>query len=222
MATNRKRVDLSVKEKLRIIETYDKLNLKDVSQREAAVKLGVPQVSLSKLLNSCHELITNESSESRKRKRAGKCQKGDDTLFLWFKQASSFNAPINCSILLQKANDFAEKLNEDFKATDGWLTRWKERHSIVYKKTSWRETRCQFPAAENWMKTSWKTVAETYNPADILNTGETALYYRATPDHCMVLKNSSASAGKKLKDRITLNLSYDGNYQVEAVGYRQE
>ena len=45
MATNRKRVDLSVKEKLHIIETYDKLNLKDVSQREAAVKLGVPGVS---------------------------------------------------------------------------------------------------------------------------------------------------------------------------------
>ena len=68
MATNRKRVDLSVKEKLRIIETYDKLNLKDVSQREAAVKLGVPQASLSKLLKSRHELITNKSCESRKRK----------------------------------------------------------------------------------------------------------------------------------------------------------
>ena len=63
------------------------------------------------------------------------------------------------------------------------------------------------PAAENWLKTSWKTVAETYNPEDIFNTDETALYYRATPDHCMVLKNSSASAGKKLKDRITVLLT---------------
>jgi hypothetical protein len=29
---------------------------------------------------------------------------------------------------------FGEKLEEDFKATDDWLTKWKERHGIVYKK----------------------------------------------------------------------------------------
>jgi hypothetical protein len=54
------------------------------------------------------------------------------------KQARS-NAPLNCNILLPKANDYGENL-QDFKATDRWLTGWKERHGIVYKKTSWRKT----------------------------------------------------------------------------------
>ncbi len=45
------------------------------------------------------------------------------------------NAPINRSILMQRANNLAKKLGKkDFKATDRWLTRWKEMHSIVYKK----------------------------------------------------------------------------------------
>ena len=82
-----------------------------MSQREAAVKLGVPQSSLSKVLKSRHELITNESSESRKRNRAEKCQTVDSSLFLWFKQqANLFIMLINHSILPQKSNDFAKKL----------------------------------------------------------------------------------------------------------------
>jgi hypothetical protein len=33
------------------------------------------------------------------------------------------------------------------------------------------------------------------------------LYYRGTPDYCMIFKNASASAGKKVKDRITVLLT---------------
>jgi hypothetical protein len=58
------------------------------------------------------------TSENRKRKHGGKCHAVHEALLVWFKQAISYNAPINCSILLQKANDFGGKLEEDFKATN--------------------------------------------------------------------------------------------------------
>jgi hypothetical protein len=59
------------------------------------------------------------TSENRKRKHKEKCHAVDEALLVWFKQATSHNKPINNSILLQKANDFGEKLEEYFKETDG-------------------------------------------------------------------------------------------------------
>jgi hypothetical protein len=100
----------------------------------------------------------------------------------------------NRSILLKKANDFGEKL-EDFKAADGWLTRLKVRHGIVYKKLHGEEQDTDGSAADNWLQTDLKTVLNTYGPDDIFNTDETGLYYRATPGYCMSFKNASASAG---------------------------
>jgi hypothetical protein len=47
----------------------------------------------------------------------------------------------------------------------------------------------------------------TAGPEDIFNTDETALYYTATPDYYMIFKNASASAGKKVKDIITVLLT---------------
>jgi hypothetical protein len=152
-------------------------------------------------------LNANTTSGNRKRKREGKCHAVDEALLVWFKQASSYNAPINHFILLQKANDFGQKLKEDFKATDGWLTRWKEKDSIIYRKLHEEKQDCDGSATGNWLQTEWKTLLNTYSPDDIFNTDETGLYYGDTPNYCMIFKNDSASAGKKVRDRNTVLLT---------------
>jgi transcriptional regulator with XRE-family HTH domain len=143
MSVNKKRINLSVTEKLRHVDTFDKLNLRRLSQREAAAKLGLQQSTLSKLLKSSDTLNANTTRENRKRKREGSCDAADEAPLVWFKQASSHNASINRSILFQQASDFGEK-SEDFKATDGWLTRWTGRHGIVYEKINGKETRIRW------------------------------------------------------------------------------
>jgi transcriptional regulator with XRE-family HTH domain len=126
---------MSVTEKSCLIDTYDSL-----SQTEVAAKLGVPQSTLSKLLKSRDKSNTNTTSENRKRKHEGKCHSVDEALLVWFRQGSSYNAPINHSILLQKkkANDFGGKLEKDFKATDGWLTDGR-RHMALFIKNFMEE-----------------------------------------------------------------------------------
>jgi predicted DNA-binding protein (UPF0251 family) len=64
---------LSFTEKLRLLDAYHKLNLRSLSQREAAAKVGVPQSTLSKLLKSHHTLNANMTSENIKKKHEGKC-----------------------------------------------------------------------------------------------------------------------------------------------------
>jgi hypothetical protein len=65
---------------------------------------------------------------------------------------------INFSILLQKATDFGEKSEEDLKITVEWVTRWKVRHGIVFKKLHVGIQVCDDSAAVNWLHRDWKTV----------------------------------------------------------------
>jgi len=69
-----------------------------------------------------------------------------------------------------------------FTATDGWLTRWKERHDIVYKKLHGEKQDADASGAGFWIKTTWPTILNKYAPENFFNLDETGLYYRATPD----------------------------------------
>jgi hypothetical protein len=52
MSVNKKRKDLSVTEKLRLIDTYEKLNLRSSSQREVSAKLESASVKFIKIVNT--------------------------------------------------------------------------------------------------------------------------------------------------------------------------
>ena len=70
---DKKRTDLSNKEKVDIFEKYDALP--PMSQRKATIALGIPQPTLSKMLKKWEKIFENPSKNgnlSRKRKRTGK------------------------------------------------------------------------------------------------------------------------------------------------------
>ena len=161
------------------------------------------------MLKRCEALSETaiDSNGNRKRKREGKFNSMDEALLFWFKQAPEMNAPLNRGVLKVKAKNFAQGLGiSDFVASDGWLSRWKERNGIVYKKLQGEKQDCDVAGAENWLKLKWPPVLQKYDPQNIFNLNETALYYRATPDHCLIFKNSEATAGKKMKDQLTVLL----------------
>jgi len=56
-------------------------------------------------------------------------------------------------------NELAKKIGEnDLTATDGWLTRWKERHDIVYKNLHGEKQDTDASGADSWNKTMWPIV----------------------------------------------------------------
>lgn len=206
----RKRSDRSVDDQLAILKRYDEL-YSSKTQVEAASGLGIPQSTLSKILKR-RESLKNDSiasvNDGRKRKRLGHFTSVDDALLIWFKQAAAMKAPMNRDILKDKARTFAQEVGiDDFSASDGWLSRWKERNGIVFKKLHGEKEDCDVAGAESWFEKKWPDISERYAPQDIFNTDETGLYYRATPDHCLIFKNSTSTAGKKIKDRLTVLLT---------------
>lgn len=203
-----KRKDLDLDEKLEILEKFDALG-GNVSQRRAAVKLGIPQPTLSKILKNREKLAADKLSNvnpARKRQRTGTDPKVDGALRDWFCQVRSKDAMVDGPLLKAKAKEFAEKLgNDGFTASDGWFSRWKKRENICYSKMHGEAGSADMTAASNWMDTVWPKFQEEYEAENIYNADETALYYRALPEHTYIFKSEKEVRGfKKLKERITL------------------
>lgn len=189
--SQKKRRDLSLKEKLDILDRYCKLP--KTSQRNAASQLGVSQPLLCKILKNKDSILSlskcNENVDS-KRNRSGKDPQVESALKLWFKNVREKDARVDGPLMRQKAEDLAKKIGkQDFKATDGWFNRWKKRENIVYKKTCGEKKDADFVGAEDWLQYEWPKILAEYSPSCVYNADETGLYYRALPEHTYLFKN---------------------------------
>ncbi|KII60565.1 hypothetical protein RF11_16340 [Thelohanellus kitauei] len=77
-----------------------------------------------------------------------------------------------------------------FKATDSWLSRWKPRHNITFKKAHHEKG-----SADN---------ENNFCPDDIYDAHETGLCYRSTPVGFLCYKHIALSVYKKAMDRVTM------------------
>ncbi|KAF2895268.1 hypothetical protein ILUMI_10906 [Ignelater luminosus] len=200
-----KRTGKTTAEKLDILKRFDELP-PNISQRDAVGRLGIARTTLADLLKQHTTLSVHSESGNRFRKRKCKSHVTDEALLIWYRQASLMNAPINQAILIQKGNELARKMGENIDITDGWLTRWKNRHRIVYKKLYGKKQDADEDKARDWIQRTWSEVLAKYRSEDIYNMDKTGLYYRATPDYCMVSKNDS-DEGKGTANEIAKQIS---------------
>ena len=78
--------------------------------------------------------------------------------------------------ILKKAEDLAKKLGDtNFVATEGWLSRWKARHQIRYKRAHGEKGSADIKSAEEWTSTILPGLQEEYRPNEVYNTDETGL-----------------------------------------------
>ena len=93
---SKKRKDLSLQEKQRILEGYDKLP--KMSQRSVAVPLKISRLLLCKILKNRSDIetsaLTNENTD-RKRARSEKDSEVESALKIWFSNVGDKTASIN-------------------------------------------------------------------------------------------------------------------------------
>jgi hypothetical protein len=70
---------------------------------------------------------------------------------------------ISRDILMAKAEDFGRHLGREFKATDGWLTRWESRHGIRCINLYGEAIDSDRHAADTRLRTSWPELVEYIN-----------------------------------------------------------
>ncbi|XP_035212025.1 tigger transposable element-derived protein 6-like [Stegodyphus dumicola] len=203
------RNDLTLSSKIALLDKI-KSQPPNTSYRRLAEITGVPKSTISRVLRQesqlREELVLQEGQAgTSKRKREGKDPDVEEALDQWFSIVSGRGVNINGPILKAKSEELAKKLGRnDFKATDGWLSRWKTRHNIKFKKAHGEKGSADKESSEQWKTTKIPTFLENFCADDIYNADETGLYYRATPDGSLCYKHIALTGYKKAMDRITV------------------
>lgn len=207
------RKDLSVVQK---VELLDKIREHpNTSNRCLSEILKVPKTTIARIRANERELREQINSagasgrgvQGRKRKREGKDAEVDEALSKWFGIVTTRGVRVSGPMLKYKAEEFAKKLgegHENFKATEGWLSRWKKRHDIKFKKAHGEKASADVLSADKWKLERLPEIMNEFSPENIYNADETGLYYRATPDGSLCFKKDNLAGSKKAMERVTV------------------
>ena len=200
--TSQKRKSLAVDDKVNALLCVENGEKKtDVAQR-----LGIPLSTLSTWIKNKEKIMATSdcNNPDRKRQRASNFADVEEALLDWFKQARTNLIPVSGPILLAQAQKFADAFgHQDFKCSNGWLDRFKNRNGIAFKCIAGESGSVTDEMKSEWQKTSLPTILKQYAPRDIYNMDETGLFFRMTPDKTMAFKDDACHGGKKSKERIT-------------------
>ncbi|XP_028677229.1 tigger transposable element-derived protein 4-like [Erpetoichthys calabaricus] len=204
------RRDLTLAEKIDFLDQI-RQQPPNTSQRRLVEITGLAKTTISHLLKQENELreewaqCERRRGTSQKRKREGKDPDVDEALNEWFAIVTGRGVRVSGPMLKCKAEELAKKLgHNDFKATDGWLSRWKSRHDIKFKKAHGEKESADGAGAEKWKSTKLPEIHEKFQADNIYNADETGLYYRATPDGSLSYNHVALSGSKKVMDRVTV------------------
>lgn len=175
---------------------------------ELAVAFEIGKSTVTEILNQREKwlAIDPESSDANKKKKRSLLYENiDQAMAIWVEQAINANLDINGDILKEKAKNFSVLLGiEDFKASEGWLTKFKQRHNI--KQYLKQGESASAPISELPLyREELKNVTNQYQLSDIFNADETGLFWKMEPYR--VLSTGPVAGRKASKERITVMLT---------------
>ncbi|XP_025205101.1 tigger transposable element-derived protein 6-like [Metopolophium dirhodum] len=199
------RTALTLSDKVKLIELKEtqKLSTKELITR---FKCGKTQVydAIKNKEKIMDDWVNSKNSGKSKRVKNPLFEQIDQKLYEWFNSVRSKNLPISGPILQTEAMKLAEKMNvNDFKASNGWLEKFKKRHDIVWKQVSGEANDVNQETVEEWKQKISRLIAG-YEAKDVYNADETGLFFKGIPTKSLVMKSESCSGGKKAKDRLTV------------------
>lgn len=211
---------LNLGEKVQVIKLVESGAKK---KSDVAKEFGIPASTLSTILKNKGKTLeawnSNEISVTRKRLREPHFEDIEDCTIKWFKQARDNNIPISGPTLLTKAEEFSKILKvEDFKASSGWLHRFKERHELSFKKICGESASVSDSDVVHWQSKLPEIISD-FEPKNVFNVDETGLFFKCMPDKTLTFKGETCSGGKRSKERITvlLGANMDGTEKLPAL-----
>ena len=102
-----------------------------------------------------------------------------------------FFVKLGQSFFQEKAREIANLFGlNGFKASSGWLTRFKLRHSISLKRIQGKAGDIDDQALTNWQQNVLKPDLLRYNTDDIFNVDESGLFFELLPNKTMAFKGT--------------------------------
>lgn len=142
-SASRKRKSLSLEEKGDIIRKCSK----GMKQNVIAKEYDASPAAISGILKKKDEIIQllegGKLSGSKKRMKPMKFRDVDEAMLLWLQEMRSKNVIVSGPTMLIKAEEYAKQYGDtSFKASQGWLQKFKQRHGVVCKTISGEHSCC--------------------------------------------------------------------------------
>ena len=212
------RNELPLEKRFQIVEEYE--NSKGLTGvRKLAEKFSCGKTQVSNILKQktlVREEYERGFSSTKKRNRTSQYSDVNDAVWEWFKKKTEQRTPVDGPIIQEFAMKAAEKLGyPEFKASSGWLTRFKERNNLSQHKLCGESADVPEATVYSW-KERLGSIISGYAMQDIWNMDETGCFYRALPDKSLSEKAKKCKGGKKSKERSTVA------FFVSATGERRK
>ena len=121
-----------------------------------AKQLGLATSILNSIFakkDEIHQQIEKCGNACKKRKtgKESPFAELETVLFTWYQQAWASNIPIDGTTLKEKAKIIAAQLNIDsFSASNGWVSRFKDQHGLVFKKLAGESAKVSVESTDAW------------------------------------------------------------------------
>lgn len=212
-----KRKRLTLAQKIEIIKFVEAEN---IGVRAVAEKFSIGKTQVSDILKNkvyLSQTFVEQGSDQSKRKFPKSDGEIIDTvIFKWYLHARVNNLSISGPLLKEKALELASEVGlNGFKASNGWLQKFKERHQISYKNGGSSVNQC---VITEWLN-EVKELISGYEERDIFNCDETGLFFRILPENAVSFTNETCSEGNLSKERLTVLLcaNMDGEFEKPLV-----
>lgn len=201
---------LTLDEKIKILEENKKkkLSCRDISSK---YKIGKTQAANilknEQKLRKEYENFQGKGLKHISRQNHQKFKPINEVLYAWFRKCESSGIYVNGPLLKEEAMNIKQSLNrpelDGFKASEGWLDKWKLSHGIREKQISGESLDVPITTIESWMERI-KELCSGYDDKDILNMDESGCFFKALPTKGLAQKGKKSKGGKKSKQRITV------------------
>lgn len=207
--TGEKRGALSLETKVEIIKRIKN----GERQVDLAMEYNVGRSTLSFIMKNAEKFLgilkNGKFHPESKRLRGAQREDVEAALYEWYRQASHIGMAISGPILCRKARDFAAKLGyQEFKATHGWLDRFKRRKNIVLGRSKILKLKGNEEDSEEFKEDFSENILPNtlvqYESNDVFHASEIGLLYRVFPSKALQFKGTRCAGGINSKKRITV------------------
>ncbi|CAF4055160.1 unnamed protein product [Rotaria magnacalcarata] len=195
----------AVKENLQLSEKFN-------------ISLGAVSNILKRKGEYTNDYETNRNKKLKRKLKSDTSQEINDNVYEWFVAKRAKSISISGPILQEYARKVAERLDPNFKGSNGWLDRFRTRYNIQFRVICGESRAVDQNIVEDW-KTRLISMIEHYDPENIYNCDETGLFYKLMPDRSMTIDRIDSKGGKKSKERYTVMLcsNWTGSNKLKPV-----
>jgi len=200
---------LSYQDKLLILEKLEmNMPISKICEMYKVHKSTISRIKCKK--SSIHEYLkaTNIPASKIKRVTTIGNMELEKALYQWFVNERLNHNVVNDYVLQCKAVELHESLSneKEFKASMGWIQKFKKRHSIRLLKITGEKLSTNDSSVPQFLESFMQFINDSdLVPDQIYNADESGLVYKFLQDKALVTHNEVSAPGHKLsKERITI------------------